>query len=65
MVDVKEKIKKQETYLYKKINGHGGSFFIDYDTGRIIAGYIGLKGKLSLFLINIKLWLIWKFSNAR
>lgn len=65
MVDVKEKIKKQETYLYKKINGHGGSFFIDYDTGRIITDYIGLKGKLSLVLINIKLWLIWKFSNAR
>ena len=62
---MKGKIKKQETYLYKKINGHGGSFFVDYDTGRIIADYIGLKGKLSLFLINIKLWFIWKFSNAR
>lgn len=56
------KIQKQKDYLYKKINGHGGGICIYWDTGRVTTDYVGLKGKFEIFLINIKLWLIWKLG---
>ena len=56
------KIQKQKDYLDKKINGHGGCMHINWDTGRVTTDYVGLKGNFEIFLINIKLWLIWKLG---
>ncbi len=55
-------IKKQEIYLEKKVNGHGGSYSIDYNTGKVTTDYVGLKNKLQLIPIQIYLWLIWKLG---
>jgi len=60
--DILRKIKKQEEYLEKKINGHGGCYATNTDTGRVTTDYVGLKNKLQLIPIQIKLWLIWKLG---
>lgn len=60
--DILRKIKKQEEYLEKKINGHGGSYCTDTYTGRVTTNYVGLKNKLQLIPIQIHLWLIWKLG---
>ena len=41
--DILRKIKKQEEYLEKKINGHGGSYCTNTNTGRVTTDYVGLK----------------------
>ena len=60
--DILRKIKLQEEYLDKKINGHGGAWVTDTKTGRVTTDYVGLKNKLQLLPIQIKLWVIWKFK---
>lgn len=60
--DLSRKIKLQEQYFNKVVDGHGGSCIINYDTGRVTTDYIGSKNKIQLIFINIYLWYIWRFK---
>lgn len=60
--DINRKIELQIDYLNKKIDGHGGGYIINNKTGKVTTDYVGTKNTLQLLLINIKLWMIWKWK---
>ena len=60
--NIYRKVELQIDYLNKKINGHGGGYCINDETGRVTTDYVGTKNALQIFLINIRLWIIWKWK---